>query len=235
MQIIPVLDLSKGLVVHAKKGDRVNYKPIHSPLCSSFDPVEIINCFLDLYNFKSIYIADLDALQNQGNNIGVIESICRQYPGLEVWLDTGFDLISHYLEDLQYSPIRPILSTESIDSITSFTSIINNYSTHNFILSLDYLLDNILGLDILNQTSSSLPTDILVLNLDSVGSYQGIDMPTQFNQQLLENNHNLFYGGGIRNIEDLNKLKAAGFTGALISSAIHSGDITSDDLRAISQ
>lgn len=235
MQIVPVLDLSKGLVVHAKKGDRVNYQPISSHLCPSANPAEIVNTFLELYDFKSIYIADLDALQKQGDNIEIIESICRQHPELEIWLDTGVKLIKHYIESLQFNSLRLILSTESIDSISSFTLIINNYPTHSFLLSIDFLSGNILGLNILDQPSSKLPTDILVLNLDHVGSNQGIAIPTQISQQSLFNNHKVFYGGGIRNNKDLNILKNIGFSGALISSALHNNEISHDDLRILSQ
>ena len=82
MQVIPVLDLLNGLVVHAKKGDRRNYLPVDSQLCPSSNPTELISCLLSLYDFKCIYIADLDALQYQGNNSGIVETICQNYPEL---------------------------------------------------------------------------------------------------------------------------------------------------------
>lgn len=235
MIIVPVLDLSNGLAVHANKGDRINYQPISSHLCSSANPIEIVNIFLELYDFKSLYIADLDAIQKQGNNIEIIESICSQHPELEIWLDTGVKLIKHYIEGLQFNSLRLILSTESTDSISSFNSIIDNYPTHSFLLSIDYLSGNILGLNLLDQPNSKLPTDILVLNLDNVGSNHGIVIPTQINYQSLLNSHKLFYGGGIRNNKDLNKLKKIGFTGALVASALHNGELSRDDLRILSQ
>ena len=235
MQIVPVLDLSKGLVVHAKKGDRENYQPISSRLCSSAKPIEIVNLLFDLHSFKSLYIADLDALQKQGENTEIIESICNQYPEIEIWLDTGTNLIKHYLESLNLNSLRLILSTESIESISSFASIIDTYPTHNFLLSIDYRSSNILGLNILDQPDPIFPADILVLNLDNVGSNQGIAIPPQINQQSLFNSHKLFYGGGIRNNKDLLKLKKIGFSGALISSALHSGEISREDLRNFSQ
>ena len=102
MQIIPVLDLYRGSTVRAIKGHRKNYQPIKSHICPSSNPMEIINYFLRLYDFKCIYIADLDALLQQGNNINTIESICQAYPKLEIWLDTGPSLIKYYLEDCEY-------------------------------------------------------------------------------------------------------------------------------------
>lgn len=235
MLVVPALDLSNSLAVHAKCGDRINYQPITSHLCHSSNPIEIIKCLLDLYNFKSIYIADLDTLQKQGNNINIIESIYGQFPKLEIWLDTGTDLIKHYLEHLKISSVRLILSTESIDSISTFTSVISDYPAHRFLFSIDYISGEILGPNSLLQSNPLLPADIIILNLDNVGSNQGVKLPTQLDQQALIASHNLFYGGGIRNINDVNELKSIGFTGALISSALHNSEITRDDLCVISQ
>ena len=235
MQIVPVLDLSNGVVVHAKKGDRINYQPIVSHLCTSSNPIEIISSFLDLYNFKCVYIADLDALQKLGDNIEIIESIYRQYPNLEIWLDTGISLIEHYLKNIKLNSLRLIVSTESIDSISTFISILDDFPTHNFVLSIDYIEGKNLGPNILNQSTLEIPNDIILLNLDNVGSNQGVDIPVNLNQQNLSNKINLYYGGGIRNYKDLIKLKTVGFTGALIASALHNAKITREDLNSISQ
>ena len=235
MQIIPVLDLSNGLVVHAKLGGRVNYKPIVSQLCPTSNAIDIIHRILDIYSFKCIYIADLDALQKQGDNIEIVKSINFQFQNLEIWLDTGVTLIKHYLENLKINPIRLILSSEAIDSKPTLDSVINNYSYHDFIYSIDYISDNILGLNILAQVEIPLPANIIVLNLDKVGSNQGIKVPALPNLHSLLSNHNVYYGGGIRNDIDLNKLKDLGFSGALISSALHNKEITHDDLCLISQ
>ena len=235
MQIIPVLDLSKGLVVHAKKGDRENYLPINSHICLSSDPFEIINCFLSLYEFKSIYIADLDALQQQSDNTDIIVSICKLYPKLEIWLDTGLSLIKYYLQDLKFDSLRLILSTESIDSISTFTSFIHEYTNHRFVLSIDYKSGAILGLNELLHTQELWPTDTLILNLDHVGANDGINLPVEFNQPTLFQTHNIYYGGGIRNCKDLGRLKTLGAAGALISTALHNKAITRSDLLTASQ
>ena len=38
MKLIPVIDLKAGEVVHARRGDRDNYRPIVSPLCRGSRP-----------------------------------------------------------------------------------------------------------------------------------------------------------------------------------------------------
>lgn len=235
MQIIPVLDVSRGLVVHAKKGDRKNYLPINSHLCPTSNPIEIIKCFLSLNAFKSIYIADLDALQHQSENVDIIESICTVYPKLEIWLDTGLSLIKHYLENPKFDSLRMILSSESIDSKSTFNSLMNNFAHHSFIFSIDYKSGAILGPRDLLLAKEQWPTDILILNLDHVGAKDGINIPPQLNYQDLFQAHNTYYGGGIRNCNDLYKLKKLGAAGALLSTALHNKTITRSDLLSFSQ
>ncbi len=235
MQIIPVLDLSRGLVVHAKKGDRKNYLPINSHLCPSSNPIETIKCFLNLYAFTRIYIADLDALQHQSDNVDIIESICKVYPKLEIWLDTGVSLIKYYLENPKFDSLRIILSTESIESISTFISLMNIYAHHRFIFSIDYKSGAILGPKDLLLADDQWPTDILILNLDHVGANDGINIPSQLNHHALFQAHNTYYGGGVRNINDLYKLKTLGAAGALLSTALHNKMITTSDLASLSQ
>ena len=95
MQIIPVIDLYKGLVVQAIAGNRRNYKAINSKICSSANPSDVIDGFLSVFNFKAIYIADLDALESQGDNYEIIKTLCNKYPNTEIWLDCGTSLAGY--------------------------------------------------------------------------------------------------------------------------------------------
>ena len=235
MQVIPVLDLLNGLIVHAKKGDRRNYLPVDSQLCPSSNPTELISCLLSLYDFKCIYIADLDALQYQGNNSGIVETICQNYPELEIWLDTGLDLISHYLKSISHNSLRIILSTESIGSISTFIKLIDRYANHPFLLSIDYKSGELLGPHKILEIREYWPADIIILNLDHVGSNEGIKLPAELNRQALFENHQTFYGGGVRNCKDLYKLKTLGIKGALLTTALHNKAITKSDLLSLNQ
>jgi phosphoribosylformimino-5-aminoimidazole carboxamide ribotide isomerase len=53
MEIIPVMDILNGIVVHAVRGEREKYKPIKSILSASPDPVEIANAFKKILNLKN--------------------------------------------------------------------------------------------------------------------------------------------------------------------------------------
>lgn len=235
MLIIPVIDLSKGIVVHAVKGNRNEYQAINSKLCSTPAPYDVISGFLDVFDFNSIYIADLDAIEQQGDHVKIIEAICLNYPHLEIWLDTGTKLIDYYLNNASLNNLRLILSSESLHSVEQMTSYINNYPAHKFILSLDFKDDVLLGPQELLQAKQHWPKDIIVLDLSSVGAEHGDKIPIQLNQQGLINNFHLFYGGGIRNSNDIMKLKSQNFSGALVSTSLHKQHLTEQDLIAFNQ
>ncbi len=234
MKIIPVIDLYKGLVVHAVAGNRKNYKTIDSKICSSANPFDVVEGYLDLFSFKSIYIADLDALEQQGDNTKIIKLLCNKYPNIEVWLDCGTST-EKYLQQEIYNNLRLILSSESITTTSVFTTLLDQYSEHRFILSLDYKANELLGTNDLFNTKKYWPKDLIVLNLNNVGVKQGFKYPLQLKQHNLINDFNVYYGGGIRNTDDIEKLASIGFSGALISTALHSQTISSTEILSLNQ
>src|SRR6476661_3097092 len=94
MEIIPVIDLMHGQVVHARLGQRQHYQPMQSSLCGSSTPIDIINALLELYPFEQLYIADLAAIQGLSNHFKADQAIQKAFPQLEVWLDSGIANIS---------------------------------------------------------------------------------------------------------------------------------------------
>jgi len=235
MLTVPVLDISQGIVVHAIQGNREKYQAIRSDICSSPDPLEVISGLLNVFNFKSLYIADLDALEQLGNNFGIIEAICRTYPNIEVWIDSGFILIEHFLLKNNLKNLRIILSSESLPSVKAYSATLNQYNHHDFILSLDYKDGHLLGTQELLQEQKQWPRDLIVLNLNSVGTEQGFQFPLELKQSEITKSFNVFYGGGIKCASEIIKLKSLGFTGALVSTALHKKSITSKDLQLINQ
>jgi len=64
----------------------------------------------------------------------------------------------------------------------------------------------------------------IILNISSVGTECGIDL--EFVKTLRAvTKKPLFYGGGVRSVEDLKVLADAGFDGAIVSTAVHKGAI----------
>ena len=77
---MPRLDLKNAQVVHAKYGNRHAYLPIQSVLSTSSDFFSIVEGLLKLYPFRTIYMADIDAITNSGNHFEQIELLSNMYP-----------------------------------------------------------------------------------------------------------------------------------------------------------
>ena len=68
MKVILAIDLKNGKVVKAFAGLRLNYKPLVLNLMDYSNPLKLIKKVSEELFIFNIYIADLDAIQNIGNN-----------------------------------------------------------------------------------------------------------------------------------------------------------------------
>jgi phosphoribosylformimino-5-aminoimidazole carboxamide ribotide isomerase len=71
--------------------------------------------------------------------------------------------------------------------------------------------------------------DIVIIDLSKVGTGAGI------NEDFLRDikgisNHNILFGGGLRDMNDIYTLKEIGISGALVATAVHNGKIPVDIL-----
>ena len=62
MEIVPVIDLKGGIVVHARRGQRAEYAPLRSPLVEGCDAVTVARALGAVCRTRRLYVADLDAL-----------------------------------------------------------------------------------------------------------------------------------------------------------------------------
>lgn len=217
MQIIPVIDLKDGLVVHARRGNRAHYQPIHlhSVLTGDSDIDTVMAGFLKLHPFEQFYIADLNAITGAGNHWPLIESLLAAYPHIEFWIDNGSQLS-------QISAGRPnqkcIIGSESQQSPAS-------RSERPFILSLDYKDQQPAGLRSWFEQSQFWPDRIIVMTLSRVGSNSGPDVEKLAELHRRHPEKQFIAAGGIRHTGDLENLKNHGIQAALVATALHKGTI----------
>jgi phosphoribosylformimino-5-aminoimidazole carboxamide ribotide isomerase len=228
MKIIPVIDLKDGVVVHAQQGKRERYQPINTNLCRSADIYHVIQAFLGIYDFDTLYIADLNAITRQGNHDHLINDVLARYPKKQFWIDKGYQPYDGSLKHPQN--YLPVLGSESyrdgnISEIKAFEN--------NFILSLDYSSSNALGAESLFSNQAFWPDSIIIMALDRVGSNEGPDLNKlkEFCRQYPD--RNFIAAGGIRNTQDCVLLSGIGIHQALVASALHSGTIGSEDIAKI--
>jgi phosphoribosylformimino-5-aminoimidazole carboxamide ribotide isomerase len=216
-QIIPVIDLMHGQVVHAKHGLRERYQPIKSQLCDSSDALNVVTALLKLYPFRTIYIADIDAILGSGSNDSLIDKINLKFPNLNIWLDAG----SHHTSIKSTA----VLGTECISDLQRY---LENKNPH--VLSLDFNTNGAMGISELHDSAQYWPTEVICMTLNAVGGAQGIDAARLEQIIALNKSSKLYAAGGVRNIEDLQTLASMSLAGALIASALHNGKITQTDI-----
>ncbi len=226
MHIIPVIDILNGTVVHARRGRRNDYRPIQSRLCAGSDPESVVDALLDLYPFPAVYVADLDAVENKGNNDEAIRRLADRFPDLEFWLDRGN---SNTLADT-IRQIVPVTATENGLSCRQLIEIRHRYP--HTVLSLDFNDNGLIGDDTILKNGDDWPQRCIVMTLHRVGADEGPDMERFRFIRDRAPDRSLYAAGGIRDVRDLHSLAAAGAAGALLASALHNGSITTETLKA---
>jgi phosphoribosylformimino-5-aminoimidazole carboxamide ribotide isomerase len=217
MELIPVLDLLGGVVVHARGGAREHYRPIQTPLSESAEPQAVLSGLLRLHAFRTIYLADLDALMGRiGQSTRVVDLAIR-FPHLRFWVDGG----CAGLKNGAYpSNVTSIFGTESIgaDDLAELTN-----CKEPFVLSLDYRNGELLGDPAVLQHPELWPERVILMSLSYVGQNQGPDFLRLEEFRRLHPRVALFAAGGVRHEEDLLRLQSLGVAGVLLASALHSG------------
>ncbi len=223
MRIIPVLDLKDGQVVHAVRGQRSEYQPIHvfSRLTDSSEIDAVLAGFLRLYPFKQFYIADLNAICGDGHHQGLIEALLQANPDIEFWLDNGCQL-----SEIGPAPSnqRWVIGTETQRSQPATVPC-------ECVLSLDFKQERLLGHDAWLRQTAYWPDRLIVMTLSRVGSQMGPDIETLIALQQAHPDKFWVAAGGVRHPDDLLLLKTKGVHAVLMATALHDGSINARDLQ----
>lgn len=230
MQIIPVIDLLNGVVVHAKRGERQHYQPIQSLLTSASNPLDIVAALLTVYPFQQLYIADLNAIQQQNDNFHHIRAISQQFPQLKLWIDAGIN--KKVQQVMLHSNV--ILGSENFSDVESYLSFKKPFHD-NFVLSLDFMLNGFQGPAELLSNIEYWPQEVIVMSLANVGTSLGVNDKILNKIIQLACGKNVYAAGGVSGLEDLTMLKNMGAHGALIATALHRKQLTFDQLEVLCQ
>ena len=220
MEIIPVIDLMGGVVVHARGGERKQYKELQSTLTKHTEPKKVIADVLAFYPFKILYIADLDAIFDQSFNIELYQQISKRFPEVTFWLDAGIQTQQQWHDLNQISGIEPVIASESLRDL----GLLNK--RNRGVLSLDFQYGEFLGnIEILHQVEYW-PNSIIVMNIDAVGGKSGPDFSLLKQIRDKRVDSDIIAAGGVRNARDLMSLEKENVAAVLIASALHNGEIS---------
>jgi phosphoribosylformimino-5-aminoimidazole carboxamide ribotide isomerase len=226
MKLIPVIDLSGGLVVAARLGDRRAYAPLRTPRCPSAAPHEVAAALLGLYPFDTLYLADLDAIGGGPGQFAVIERLRRRHPQVGLWVDNGLTDL-----DRLTALARPVIGSESLADLERLAVL--RATLTDPILSLDYQGDQPLGPAGLHDQPGLWPRDLILMTLSRVGSAAGPDLERLTELRRRAPDQRLYAAGGVRGPADLERLRDLGVAGALVSTALHQGQITAASLTEL--
>ncbi|MFW5432646.1 MAG: HisA/HisF-related TIM barrel protein [Methylophilaceae bacterium] len=235
LHIIPVIDLLNGICVHAKKGQRSRYLPLTSSLTKSKQPLDIVKAFMDTYPFKTLYIADLNAIQTLENtsphHAQTIESIKHHFPDLKLWVDAGINTVKK-AEIWVALGAQVILGSESFQTIEQY-DVMSKQLDKPFTLSLDFLAQGYTGPSSLLEQTMHWPKDIIIMTLAKVGGNAGVDV--NMIKKIIGKGqlHHFYAAGGIRHLDDLQQLVTLKVKGALVASALHSQQISTQELEQL--
>ena len=231
MHCIPVLDLLAGVVVRAVRGDRAAYRPLVSPLVESSLPLAVAAAFYTRFGSRRFYVADLDAIQDQGSNAPMVHTLAAAYPDCEWWVDAGITSPEAFARYARDPNIRWVLGSESLPSFAAYAELAQR--ERRFILSLDSRAGQPLGPAELWTAPTLWPAEVIAMTLSRVGANEGPDFSLL--EQLAQRSPHtaLVAAGGTRHLADLLALKNMGVHHVLLASALHDGGITAEDLRAI--
>ncbi|MHC1610518.1 MAG: HisA/HisF-related TIM barrel protein [Candidatus Methanospirareceae archaeon] len=238
-RVIFVMDVLDGVVVHGERGERSQYKPIapFSSVVSSSDPLQVI----DEIKPAEVYIADLNRLMKTGDNRAILKEMRDRDTEVSIMLDYGVKR----MEDLKEAVEAELADTFVLGTETASMDLIEEASESDLLneerisVSIDLFNKEVLTSDkrlkidplFLVEALNEYPIeDVIVLDLDRVGTKRGVDFDF-LARAVAVSEHDILSGGGIRGYEDIVKMEEIGVKGALVATALHDGSIPVSTLR----
>jgi phosphoribosylformimino-5-aminoimidazole carboxamide ribotide isomerase len=251
MDVIPVLDLARGVAVRAQAGDRARYAPVVSALVPEAvgDPVALLHAYRRRLGAKACYVADLDAIQGGAVQRVLLGELARLETGFTgaLLVDAGAHTPASTLEVLACGASEVVIGLETLRSFTDLAGIVRAVGAARLVFSVDLRLGSPILHPALHDAAGARPdaasltaqavesgvTSLLVLDLGRVGTGCGADLGLLEGLRKRFPGIRLLAGGGVLARRDLDRMRDAGCDGVLVASAIHGGRITAADLAAL--
>jgi len=219
VRVIPALDISHGRAVRIVEGDLRSYG----------NPYQWLNKF---EGAKRIHIIDIDAALDKGNNLDLILEIVKDLTerGIETQVGGGLrDPIT--IRRVIEAGAFPILGTIAYERPTILRELAKDFP---LIVAIDLKERKIMIRGWIKETTIEPEQavshfrdigvkEFLITDIDSDGRLSGylggISLPSSFPELMFT------YAGGIRDMEDLERLSNDGFSSAVVGRAIYETDL----------
>ncbi len=227
MEVIPVIDLLGGVVVHARRGQRDAYRPIESPLSPSNAPGDVAAGLLRLFPFRRLYVADLDAIAGRRGNAAGLAALDEG--SLDLWVDAG--VADEAAAQACLAEGRSVVIGSESQTSTELAHALRDHP--RAVLSLDFRGDAFQGPEPLLTDTTLWPERVIVMTLARVGAQSGPDIARVAEIAARADGRAVYAAGGVRGAADLHPLSTAGATGALVATALHDGSLSANDLAML--
>jgi phosphoribosylformimino-5-aminoimidazole carboxamide ribotide isomerase len=231
VEIVPVLDLKGGIVVHARRGARAEYAPLRSPLVEGAGPVPVARALCAACHTNRLYVADLDALAGEPTDEATLTALGEV---AATWVDAGANTAQRAAALGRAGAARNVVGTESLapGALTEAAHL----APPPLVLSVDLRGGRLISPDPEldgRDPAAAAPvardlgvTELLVIDLARVGSGSGPPLDAVAELAAALPGVAIYAGGGVRNDDDLHALESAGAAGALVATALHESRIT---------
>jgi phosphoribosylformimino-5-aminoimidazole carboxamide ribotide isomerase len=244
MRVIPVLDVRRGIAVHARRGERESYRPVQSCLTASADPLALLESLHAALGCQEVYVADLDALEQTGDNLALLAKLARRVAGVSLLVDAGVRSPEDARRLLDIGVARVVLGSETSAGPHQVAEIGRVVGFANLVCSLDLRDRSVLWGsptsdfrtpdDAVASLCATGVRSVIILEMDRIGAEAGVD--GRFLAPLIRRHRGveILVGGGVRDMRDLLTLRDIGAAGALVATAIHRGTISGGHLALLS-
>jgi phosphoribosylformimino-5-aminoimidazole carboxamide ribotide isomerase len=241
MELIPVLDLQHGRAVHARRGAREQYQPVHSTLAPGKpgDAVGLARAYRRL-EARRCYIADLDAIQGRAAQYDLLRQLANPESGFgpALMVDAGLAAPEQVEPLVSAGAATLVAGLESLPGFAELAAIVREAGDVPVVYSLDLMLgkpvrrrtgriatQEAVALELGARAADAGCRGLLVLDLATVGSESGprnLDLIDGLKRMI---GLPVYTGGGVRSAEDLRLLAEIGCDAVLVGTALHSGAI----------
>jgi len=234
MELIPVIDLKGGVVVHARRGERAAYRPIETKLSpGSSAPEAVLRGLLRLHPFRSVYVADLDAIGGGAGHAALLGDLAAAFPGVRFWVDNGIATAADAIAWLRRTRDCLVIGSESQSDTALLHTLMQAPEAGRLALSLDFRGEDFQGPAAIWQQPALWPDCVIAMTLARVGADQGPDLARLATVRGLAGSRAVYAAGGVRGPGDVEALRGIGVKGALVASALHSGALDAGALARL--
>lgn len=241
MRLIGVVDLIGGRAVRAVAGRREGYRPVEAVAGSPIErgnPLALARSYATL-GVTELYAADLDAILGGPSQDASVSALA---PTGALWVDAGVSSVERAIHTLSLGAAHVVVGLETLTSFDALSEICDAVGGGRVAFSLDLrggeplrprTVSDVVAADHLAARAADAGVAaVIVIDLTRVGTGAGVDRELIGRVRKAAPEVMLLAGGGVRGLDDLQRLGEAGCDGALVATALQDGRLGAAEVAA---